>query len=102
MPRCGCSALHRVNPPPKKKKNALETSSLLLFNLFDINFMKATSCRSHLLSCSEPSTVEINGYSIKSNIKENIGINGSSYKQTVLGQFFTFDFPIYKKDTRKH
>ena len=25
----------------------------------------------------------------------------SSYKQTVLGQFFTCDFPIYKKDTRK-
>ena len=80
----------------KKKKNALETSSLLLFNLFDINFMKATSGR------SQPSTVEINGYSIKSNIKENIGINGSSYKQTVLGQFFTYDFPIYKKDTCKH
>ena len=51
--------------------NMLEASSLPLFTWFNNNFMKANSDKSHiLLSCSEPSTTLIDGYSIESNTKE--------------------------------
>ena len=51
--------------------NTLETSSLLLFKWFNINFMKANIDKSRvLLSCSEPYTIVIDGCSTESNIKE--------------------------------
>ena len=51
--------------------NALETSSLLLFKCFNMNFKKVNCGKSHLLlGRSVPSTVVIDGCSIESNIKE--------------------------------
>ena len=45
--------------------NTLEASSLPLFTWFNNNFMKINSDKSHLLSCSEPSTTLIDSYSIE-------------------------------------
>ena len=54
----------------KQPINVLETSSLLLFKCFSINFMKANSGKSHLLlSCSEPSTTVTDSCSTESNKK---------------------------------
>ena len=51
--------------------NVSETSSLLLFKWFYTNIMKANSDKSHLhWSCSEASTVVIDGCSIEPNIWE--------------------------------
>ena len=51
--------------------NALETSSLLLFKCFSMNFMKINSGKSDLLlRCSVPSTAVIDSCSIESNTKE--------------------------------
>ena len=54
----------------KQPINVLETSSLLRFKCFSINFMKANSGKSHLLlSCSEPSTTVTDSCSTESNKK---------------------------------
>ena len=51
--------------------NALEASSLQLFTWFNNNFIKGNSDKSHiLLSCIEPSTALIDGFSIESITKE--------------------------------
>ena len=51
--------------------DTLEASSLPLFMLFNINFMKASNDKSHILaSCNEPSLALVDGSSMESNTKE--------------------------------
>ena len=62
--------IHTVKENKKSVINALEASSLPFFTLFNNNFMKANSDKSHvLLSGSKPSTALIDGFSIGSNAK---------------------------------
>ena len=52
------------------EKKSLETSSSLLFEWFNINFMRAKSGKSHLImSCKEAMSVMIDGLSIESSEK---------------------------------
>ena len=65
------TTIYTVKENKESVINALEASSLPLFTWFNNNFMKANSDKSHiLLSCSEPSTVFIDGSSIESSRKE--------------------------------
>ena len=62
--------IHTVKENKESVINALEALSLPLFILFNNNFMKANSDKSHLLlNCSKPSTALIDGFSIGSNAK---------------------------------
>ena len=64
------TTIYTVVKENKQPINVLETSSLLLFKCFSINFMKANSGKSHLLlSCSEPSATVIDSCSTESNKK---------------------------------
>ena len=60
--------------------NTIETSSQVLFNWFSDNFMKANSCKSHLLiSGTETTHANVHGSMIKSSQKELLlGINFES------------------------
>ena len=60
--------------------NTIETSSQVLFNWFSENFMKANSCKSHLLiSGTETTHANFHGSMIKSSQKELLlGINFES------------------------
>ena len=65
------TTVYTVKENKESVMNALETSWLLLFKWFNINFMKANSGKSYLLLiCGEPSAVVIDGFTIDSNIKE--------------------------------
>ena len=60
------TAIYTVKENKESVTNTLEASSLPLFAWFNNNFMKANSDKSRiLLSCSEPSTVLIDGSSIE-------------------------------------
>ena len=65
------TTVYTVKENEESVMNALETSRLLLFKWFNINFMKANSGKGYLLLiCGEPSAVVIDGFTIDSNIKE--------------------------------
>ena len=65
------TTVYTVKENKESVMNALETSWLLLFKWFNINFMKANSGKSYLLLiCGEPSAVVIDGFTTDSNIKE--------------------------------